>query len=683
MEEQFDFASFTIDKISGDGVQEKPLELHLDESSMAIGVGQNLLEEARICWDNLYNFRNRRKNARQYVRGKHFERVIPDPDKPGESIREEDYIYRQGRKPIKINQVRQLMKNLIGQFLENYYRTHAMARKREHAQLAEVITNALMACADHNKLKLLDTRLMEEFLLSGMFVWKQAYGKIPERDTSDVIIDSPNPTRMFFNTDVQDVRGNDIRFIGELHDLPINEVIRAFSKKPGDKEKIMEWYAGLMDRLDFQINQGADYVDNLDFYVPYEHNKCRVVEIWKKKLVEKLWCHDLLKGEQYQHPASTIEEAIELVEQENAMRIQAAAAQGIPEEMVPLIDYEIEEDDVWCYYFLTPEGKILDAGESPYEHQSHPYTIGLYPLIDGEIWGFVEDIIDQQDGVNRYFQMLDFMLGASAKGVLLFPEDMKPDGWDEQDISNEWVRANGVIMVKAGVKHNMKPEQINSNAQSVAGKDLLMFMLSMMKEVSGVTEAIQGQRPASGTPSSLYAQMVNNASLSSRDYFEFFFSKMEDRDMKTIKLMLQFYDGVRYVNTSGQDYENEAYVLDADAIRQQDAQFDIVQNRGANSPAYRMMMDDYLFQFLNGGYIDLPTFMENTSLPFAGKLIEKIKEKQQVLEEQMAQQGIDPAQLQAAGGKNGGVQMAPEAQQLLTQMMGGKPKAGSMTQTRP
>jgi hypothetical protein len=264
--------------------------------------------------------------------------------------------------------------------------------------------------------------------------------------------------------------------------------------------------------------------------------------------------------------------------------------------------------------------------------------------------------------------MLDFMLGASAKGVLLFPEEMMPEGWDQQDVANEWVRYNGVIMYKASnMQPGFKPEQVVANAQSMAGKDLLNLMLTMMKEVSGVNEAIQGQKPASGTPSSLYAQMVNNASLSSKDYFEFFFSKVADRDFKTLKLMLQYYEGQRYVNTSGKDYENEAYLLDADAIRNEDAHFDIVVSRGANSPMYRMVIDDYLYNFLQAGQIDLPMFLENTSLPFADKLMAQIQQRQAAVEQQAAQMGV-PADQLGAGQPN------PQAKQLLQQMMGGQPK---------
>jgi len=50
---------------------------------------------------------------------------------------------------------------------------------------------------------------------------------------------------------------------------------------------------------------------------------------------------------------------------------------------------------------LSPFGDILDEGEIPYEHKSHPYVFKAYPFIDGEIHSFVSDVIDQQRYTNR------------------------------------------------------------------------------------------------------------------------------------------------------------------------------------------------------------------------------------------------------------------------------------------
>ena len=46
---------------------------------------------------------------------------------------------------------------------------------------------------------------------------------------------------------------------------------------------------------------------------------------------------------------------------------------------------------------------------------------------------------DQQISINRLITLLDFMIGSSAKGVLLFPEELLPEGYTMDDISDESV----------------------------------------------------------------------------------------------------------------------------------------------------------------------------------------------------------------------------------------------------
>lgn len=69
----------------------------------------------------------------------------------------------------------------------------------------------------------------------------------------------------------------------------------------------------------------------------------------------------------------------------------------------------------------------------------------FYPLTDGEIHPFVEDVIDQQKYVNRLITLIDNVMGTSAKGVLLFPEDQLSDGTSWADIKAMWASYDGVI----------------------------------------------------------------------------------------------------------------------------------------------------------------------------------------------------------------------------------------------
>ena len=116
----------------------------------------------------------------------------------------------------------------------------------------------------------------------------------------------------------------------------------------------------------------------------------------------------------------------------------------------------------------------------------------LYPLIDGEVHAFVEDVIDQQRYINRLITMIDFIMGSSAKGVLLFPEDQIPDGMTIDDIADEWTKYNGIILFRPRPGSPM-PQQIAVNATQVGAYEMLSLQMRLFEDISGVHGAMQGR----------------------------------------------------------------------------------------------------------------------------------------------------------------------------------------------
>ena len=167
-------------------------------------------------------------------------------------------------------------------------------------------------------------------------------------------------------------------------------------------------------------------------------------------------------------------------------------------------------EEVWRYAFLSPGGHVLAEGDSPYAHGSHPYVIKAYPFIDGEIHSFVSDIIDQQKLTNRLITMYDWILRASAKGVLLFPEGALPEGADINDVAEEWSRFNGVIVYKprAGVP---LPQQVSSKSADIGITELLEIQMKMMEDISGVNGALQGKLESNSMSGTLYDQQTRNS----------------------------------------------------------------------------------------------------------------------------------------------------------------------------
>lgn len=173
---------------------------------------------------------------------------------------------------------------------------------------------------------------------------------------------------------------------------------------------------------------------------------------------------------------------------------------------------------MWRYYFFTDDGKVLLSGNSPYPLGGHPYVIKCYPFLDGEIQSFVGDLIDQQKYTNRLITLYDWVIRASAKGVLLLPEGAVDPG-DMKAVADQWGRFNGVIVYKADPLRP-EPRQINSNLSNLGISELLEIQLKMMEDVSGVNGILQGNTNGGNVSGALYNSQTTNAMYSLSDLLE-------------------------------------------------------------------------------------------------------------------------------------------------------------------
>ena len=339
--------------------------------------------------------------------------------------------------------------------------------------------------------------------------------------------------------------------------------------------------------------------------------------------------------------------------------MQMAKAVGMPEEEVPLIKATWFIDDYWYFYYLSPFGDILKEGETPYEHGSHPYIFKAYPFIDGEIHSFVADVIDQQRYTNRLITLYDWIMRASAKGVLMMPDDCLPDGVSINDIAESWTEFNGVIVYKPS-KSGRVPEQVANRSVNIGISELLNMQLKFFEDISGVTGALQGKPGFSGQSAAHYQQQTQNATTTLLDLLESFSGFVIDGAYKDVKNMQQFYDGKRVFNIAGKSGAQIEY----DPKKTRDVEFDLSITESTTTPAYRLLANDILMQLWQAQAISVEQLLENGDFPFADELLQSIKSQKEQLQQGKVPEGISPELMAKAGqGAN------EEAMGLLQQAM--------------
>lgn len=595
----------------------------------------HVLMEAQHCWDNMHRFRLDRERNKRYAYGEQWKDIITVD---GEHMTEEAYIQKQGNVPLKNNLIHRLMRNVQGVYRGQAKEPTCAARDRDEKKLGETMSEVLKYNMQLNRRSELDARCFEEYLISGFVAVRKWYGW--RNDKLDCWTDYVNPNNIFVDSNMRDFRGWDCSIIGEVHDVSFEALCGQFAESPSDYERLSKIYtfARKGDYISRMYEEfGYSRLRNYDFLLTTDPTRCRVIEVWRKESKPRYRCHDYNNGDVYK---IEVEDYKEMVEEKNNQRLQQGLALGMATDDIPLIHATWFMDDYWYFYYLSPFGDILKEGETPYEHKGHPYVFKAYPFIDGEIHSFVADVIDQQRYVNRLVTMYDFIMRASAKGILLFPEDCKPDDMSMEEIADQWSRFDGFIMykAKAGVP---APQQIANNSTNIGISELLNLQLKFFEDISGVNGALQGKPGYSGISASLYAQQTQNSSNSLLDILESFSMFIVDGAYKDVKNIQQFYDNKRVFNIKG----NGAQV-EYDPKKVRDVEFDLSIVESTATPVYRQMANEMLMEIWRAGQISVQQLLQVGDFPFADELLQSLQSQQEQLEKGQTPDGVSPELLQ-------------------------------------
>ncbi len=601
----------------------------------------NRVERARLAFEDLYSFYHNRERNFRYGTGEQWSDMMVDPE-TNETITEKEYIERNGRLAAVQNQIGKTIRNLAGQFRSNYPDPVAFSRTRANAEAGEMMTQALQYALDLNEGNELDAENMREYAVSGACGWKVSFKWRPEVDRKDVLIDSLNMTRFFYNIDARDIRGTDITICGELHDLSIYEVISKFGfNYEKDLKRVKAMFPDATSR-DWQNFKEPEHVKKFrDFYIPDNPDKVRVIELWVEEFEQLYFLHDSRDGSEYEvdkdwfieagYPQEIIDlySLHEIVGLMNQQRQEEALKLGVPPESIPVFTLTDRFEPVWNCYYLTPNGDLLLSMRTPYAHQSHPYIFGRY-MMDGKIISMVETIIDQQRHINRLISFVDAYLGGSLKNVMMIAEESVPARYKGNfaKYTNDIVKMNQVVYYSSGSNGtNPIPKEISSKSMPVGAMELLNLQMDLLKDLSAVNDAIQGNAPHAGTPASLYAQQTINASITNKDIFDFYFSLIRKRNRKVVQVIKQFYEEPRFIKVSGVG-SHKGVEGTYDPTKVEDIDFDVVIGESQNTLAYRQVVDDDLKGFLQAQLITFEEFLKLNNKPYSDKLLQIIGNRQ-------------------------------------------------------
>lgn len=609
----------------------------------------DLLRDCYADWEAMRSMREEHKRNQRYKNGYQWDDLIQDPDNPNRMIREREYISRQGKSAIQNNLIQQIDRNILGQMLTNPTQPVVVSRSEDDISYSEMLTNTLQYGLDLNKYSILQKTAMSYLCSAGMCVAKVRYGTWSEKNRSDVFLDIVNINRFFFNQDTEDPRLKDVHRLGEIHDYSWRELVRDFfAGKDTDIKALREEYQEIAEYVRQQeTNTAENNLDHLDFYGASNNGKYRVYEVWTKNIRKVEYIHDKAKGEEAFDEVHSYAH-YEAINADRRMQLERA---GFDEETIQnhLIDHKTIVEEYWRVQWLTPQGTCIKEMETPFAHQMHPYIIGSMPRIDGVNKPIYSHIVDINRTINRHLTLVDFALASSLKGCLMVPKSMLLHNTLEE-IARQYNKTDGILVYDDSGAIVNKPTQLASNAIPAGTFEFLNTEITQLREVSGLSGALSGQSTRSGTPSSLYAQQAQNSMLNFVLVFNCFGDFNKHVAEKVLQTQMQYYTTRRHVDISGQAYDKTAIYYEPSAV-EKIVDWNVVITEGADTPVFRQLYDDLLKYLFEAKAINVELLLENSSAPFAKKLLAQVRAAQQSMQNgQMAEaaqglQGIDLTQM--------------------------------------
>lgn len=611
-----------------DSVKYRKKKLGIDKET-----DQQLLIRCETLWNNLYEYREQRARGMRFTYGDQWSDYITVN---GKTMTQREYVTLQGNVALQSNQIATKVNTIAGLMVKEQNEPVCYARDRKEQQYGELLTQALLANSNKNKMNILYITAMEEFIIAGLAIMRESYDwRNGRRDSWTDIV---NPNYFFFDSTMKDPRFWDASLIGEIHDVTFNELCAKFVTSESDYDILKDIYTNESSVFtDNDINDATKKheLSTLDFRTPIDRTLCRVYEVWTKEARPRIRIHDTSRGTLEKINADDAD-ARKWINDTNKSR--RALAQQAGWTAPPLLETEFFIDTYWYCKFLAPDGSVLWEGESEYPDRLHPYSICATPFTDGRISGYITDAIDHNMAINRAITLHDWIIRAQVKGVTMVPKALVPDDMSYDEFASQWTSIDGLIFYEAkpGVP---APQVFHGSAINFDAARLVEMYKKLMEDSSATSGALQGKTPYSGTSAALYAQQTANSSTPIASLMAKFHSFMEDVSTKKAKNIAAFYDEARLASIAG----SIDTVFDVNALNLNDVadiEFDLNIKESTETPVYRMISNDYLMQFFQAGAISIEDLLEFGTFPFADKMLQNIQARN--AEMQAAQQGQAP-----------------------------------------
>lgn len=606
------------------------------------------LHKARAAYDRLRPYRKERKINKDYVFGKQLDQMI---NVNGKMMSKRAYMEKMGLPTLSFNLLGKNMRVIQGQYRNNDVAPICHAADPRESEYADQLSELLKQNMKMNRRSEADAKNFGEFLIGGLPGVKLAH--VQRRGKRDIFVDNINPNYLFF-PHTTNPNFEDIPFIGLLHDMEFQQVLKMWSKSPADDDKLREIYTHCNSddyiASMFSTDSRTYDISQTDFFTPAEYGKCRVIELWSKEYRRAYMVDDPLEPNPYYVPYKASEKAkLDAINEERRKANIKLGYDGVSPmtdaqgniqyfqdpavyESENLLRYSYAVEEYWYFRDMTPDGYVLEEGMSPYwngQESMHPLVVVPYPFVDGEIHSHVETMRAAQDYMDYYVIQLDFYLRNAAKGVMMVDEESIGSMQDFEEMCDQFIRSNGVVLYTS--KNGAKPPIVQTAGSIPGGFDYFINLAKTMSEdVSGAQASLQGKREAGTMSGVMTSQLINQAATSLADMMGTYNDFLEQIANKTVKFIKCCYTGTKSVSISGEPIDvSMGLICDVDC--------DVSISQNANTATFRALNTEFMLQLAMKQLLPLKAAVEASDIPGKDRMLKIMEKYEKMAAEQQAQ----------------------------------------------
>jgi len=560
---------------------------------------------------------------------------------------EEEELHRmQFRHPYVFNEIQHKVDHLIGMQTQTRLDVMAVGREKTDQQGADILTLLIKWANQINNVEKVETEVFLDAAIGGVgasvVYWAyndMAYG-FPKIEKVPI-------NELYWDGDAKKQDLSDARWMARVMNVSRGTANELYPGYESTIKKVVggtgsNAITGFIDQEktkrqeDMALygfpneNESRDIIQIIEYYEQYKKGVYVVLddvigdkyEFDDEKYAIK-FANGLIKG--------YIEGDIDVYHEDSSLKIKVQCVE------IPAIEQSVLASDILLF---TQEIDI------PF----FPFDVNFAYHIDGDYWGFIDNLVSPQIAVNRFFSMWDYAVGASAKSPITVMESLLPRGKDIEDVRREMKNVSPVLPVLNHSAIDFKPN-VPVRPELFQG---IQFGINRMNDYAGGRNVLGFQENAAESGKAVMAR-AEQGGLARLPLFDNLRQWRRDLTYKMVWWIKNYMDKRQQLRIIGGDKDVQFMEIDdgvLDTIRE--LKYDIIVDEVARSESMRERKFEQLkqlFSVMPGMPPELITefMLEYSDIPEAVKkeLLNKLEhykdyiaKKAQMQEEEKMQKSV-------------------------------------------